>query len=246
MPMRRARRLVSVAVVASLAVTGLSACRSAPAMAAYIGAVKIADTRAQAVYDEVHNAIVAAGPAAQGQPAPAEVTRDDVVGVLVGAEMLPALAKQQNVSLPADVPVDTYATALRLPANTEYTRLYVQASMYANLLLQKATGGPQPTDADLREVFDALVKASGDSGGTTFEQFKGGLSADNTKAVQTALAVRQEITDAAAKSDLSINPRYQAASLPVLQSQLQQNGPLYLLISAPLAAGDAAPVSAAH
>jgi hypothetical protein len=245
--MRRARRLVSVAVVASLAVTGLSACRSAPAMAAYVGTVKIADTRAQAVYDEVHNAIVAAGPPAQGQPAPAEVTRADVVGVLVGAELLPELAKQQNVTLPTDAPVESYATALRLPANTEYTRLYVQASLYANVLLQKATGGPAPTDADLREVFDALVKASGDSGGTTFETFKSGLSADNTKAVQTALAVRQEITDAAAKSDLSINPRYEAASLPVLQSQLQQNGPLYVLMSAPLVAvEDTAPVSAAH
>src|SRR3954466_10173862 len=106
MPMRRARRLVSVAVVASLAVIGLSACRSAPAMAAYVGDVKIADTRAQAVYDEVHNACAAPGPRPAGAPAPAEVTRDDVVGVLVGAQLLPELAKQQNVSLPASVPVE--------------------------------------------------------------------------------------------------------------------------------------------
>jgi hypothetical protein len=246
MSMRSARRLLAVAVVASLAVTGLSACRSAPAMAAYVGDVKIADTRAQAVFDEVHNAIVAAGPSAAGA-APTEVTRTEVVAVLVGAELLPEIAKQQNVSLPADVPVESYAAALSLPANTEYTRLYVQASVYAGLLLQKATGGPTPTDADLREVFDGLVKGSGGSSGdTTFEQFKGSLSAANTKAVQSALAVRQEITDAATKADLSINPRYQAASLPVLQTQLQQNGPLVLLISAPLAATDAAPVSPAH
>jgi len=246
MAMRRARRLLSVAVVASLAVTGLSACRSAPALAAYVGDVKIADTRAQAVYDEVQKAIVAAGPAAQGEPARAAVTRSDVVGALVGAELLPELAKQQNVSLSADIPLETYAAALGLPANTEYTRLFVQASEYARQLLAKVTDGPKLTDADLREVFDALVKASGNSGGTTFEQFKSSLTADNTKAVQSAAGLRQEIDDAAAKADLRINPRYQAASLPVLQTQIQQNGPLVLLMSAPLAAEDAAPVSAAH
>jgi len=242
MPMRRARRLVSVAVVASLAVTGLSACRSAPAMAAYVGDVKISDARARAVYDEVHKALAAARPAANGAPA-REVTRADVVGVLVGAELLPELAKQQNVSLTSDIPLETYAAALRLPANAEYTRLYVQASEYARQLLPKVTGGPQPTDADLREVFAALVKATGTSG-TTFEQFKSGLTADNTKAVQTAAGLRQEIDDAATKADLRINPRYEGASLPVLQSQLQQDGPLVRLMSAPLAAGDAAPVSA--
>jgi hypothetical protein len=242
MPMRRARRLVSVAVVASLAVTGLSACRSAPAVAAYVGDVKIADSRARAVYDEVHKAMVAAGPSTTGEPAP-DVTRADVVGVLIGAELLPELAKQQNVSLASDIPLDTYAAALRLPANTEYTRLYVQASEYVRQLLPKVTNLPQPTDADVREVFNALVKATGTSG-TTFEQFKSGLTADNTKALQSAAGLRQEIDAAAAKADLRINPRYEAASLPVLQSEVQQNGPLVRLMSAPLVPADAATVSA--
>jgi len=237
MPMRRARRLVSVAVVASLAVTGLSACRSAPAVAAYVGDVKISDSRARAVYDEVHKALATAGSPAR------TVTRADVLGVLVGAELLPELAKQQNATLASDIPLDTYAAALQLPAKTEYTRLYVQASEYARALLPKVTNAPQATDADLREVFTALVAATGTSG-TTFEQFKGGLTADNTKAVQTAAGLRQEIDDAATKAHLRINPRYQGASLPVLQSQLQQGGPLVRLMSAPLAAQDAAPVSA--
>jgi hypothetical protein len=223
-------------------VTGLSACRSEPAVAAYIGDVKIADSRARAVYDEVHKALAAAQPSANGAPA-REVTRADVVGVLIGAELLPELAKQQNATLASDIPLETYAAALQLPAKTEYTRLYVQASEYARALLPKVTSAPQPTDADLHEVFDALINATGTTG-TTFEQFKGGLSADNTKAVQTAAGLRQEIDDAATKAKLRINPRYQGASLPVLQSQLQQNGPLVRLMSAPLAAADAAPVSA--
>lgn len=246
MPMRRARRLVSVAVVASLAVIGLSACRSDPATAAYVGSLKIADTRVQAVYDEVHKAIVDAGPPPQGEQGFADVTRADVVGVLVGAQLLPDLAKQQNVSLSADIPLENYAAALRLPPNTEYTRLYVQASEYARQLLAKVTDGPKPTEADLHKVFDALVEASGgDAGGTTFEQFKTGLTADNTKALQSAAGLRQEISDAGAKSDLRINPRYGEASLPVLQTQLQQNGPLVLLMSAPLAADDPAWVNSA-
>jgi hypothetical protein len=238
MPMRRARRLVSVAVVASLAVTGLSACRSAPAMAAYVGDVNIAETRAQSVYDEVHNAILA------GTPGMKDVTRADVVGVLVGAELLPGLAKQHGVSLPADLQVENYAKALRLPTNTEYTRLYAEASEYAHELLPKVTPAPTLTDADLREIYDAVVVASGGSGGTTFEQFKSTLSEENKHAVQLAVGLRNEIGAAATKADLRINPRFQPASLPVLQTQ-GQTGEIFLLMKAPLAAEDKAPVSAA-
>ncbi|MCU7730270.1 hypothetical protein ODJ79_41690 [Actinoplanes sp. KI2] len=208
-------------------------------MAAYVGDVQIADTRVQAVYDEVHNA-----PAAGGSGA-AQVSRADVVAALVGAELLPEVAKQHGVSLPAELPVESYASALGLPANAEYTRLYVQASMYANQLLQKVTGGPAPTDADLREVYDALIKASGgSSGATTFEQFKGSLNDNSKQAVQAAVGVRNEIDNAAAKADLRINPRFQPAALPLLQTQLQ-NGEVVVLMTAPLAPDDKAPVSPA-
>jgi hypothetical protein len=236
--MRRARRLVSAAVAASLAVTGLSACRSAPAMAAYVDDVQITETRVQAVYDEVHNAILAAGK----QSGLVDVTRADVVAALVGAELLPPLAKQHDVSLPANAQDEGYATALRLPANTEYTRLYVEASLYADQLLQKVTGGPAPTDADLREVYDAVVAAGGTTG--SFEEFKKSLSAGGKQAVQAAVGVRDEIDAAAAKADLRINPRYQPANLPVWHYQAQ-NGPLILLMQAPLRKDDRAPVSAA-
>jgi hypothetical protein len=245
MRMRRARRLVSVAVVASLAVIGLSACRSTPSVAAYIGAGQIADTRAQAVYAEVHKAILDAGKPAPGELGPAEVTRADVVGVLVGAELLPEMAKEQGVSLPADAQIDKYASALRLPPNTEFTRLYVQESLYANQLMQKATGGPAPTEADLREVFNGFVEASGGDIGVTFDQFKGTLNDNGKKAVQEAVSLREEIRGAATKAQVRINPRYGEASVPVLMTPLQ-SGVFARLMNAPLvSAADAAPVSAA-
>jgi hypothetical protein len=237
--MRRARRLVSVAVAASLAVTGLSACRSAPAMAAYVDDVQITETRAQAVYDEVHNAILAAGK----DSGLVDVTRADVVAALVGSELLPPLAKQHDVSLPANAQDKSYPTLLRLPPNTEYTRLYVEASLYADQLLQKVTGGPAPTDADLREVYDALIANGANVG--SFAEFKGSLGAGGKQAVQAAVGVRAEIDDAAAKADLRINPRYQPADLPVWHYPAGQNGPLILLMQAPLREDDRAPVSAA-
>src|SRR4051794_33905678 len=89
MTMLGARRLAPSAVVASLAVARVSACRSEPSVAAYLGNDRIAESRVQDVWDEANDAVAAAGVQAgqAGQPgeaAPTPITRADVVRALVG------------------------------------------------------------------------------------------------------------------------------------------------------------------
>ena len=68
MRMQRARRLASVAVIATLGVTGLSACRSAPDVAVYFGsASEISVAEVQRVFDDARTKFDAAK---AGQPAP--------------------------------------------------------------------------------------------------------------------------------------------------------------------------------
>src|SRR5688572_7651854 len=123
--MQRARRLASVAVVASLAVAGLSACRSEPSVAAYVGAGKVTETRVQEVWDEAREAVTAdaatrpqPSPSASAEPDAMPITRSDVVRTLVAVEVLAEVAKRENVTLPADLSLADYATALRVPERT--------------------------------------------------------------------------------------------------------------------------------
>jgi len=245
MPMRRARRLLSVAVVASLAVTGLSACRSAPSVAAYIGAYKITETRVTDMYNEVHDAIAAATPPKPGEQVAMPITRNDVARVLVSSQVLPEVAKQHNATLPADLPVDNYATALHIPASTEFVKLFAQSDAYVSVLKQNVTGAPALSEADLREVYDALIATGQLTTDTPFDQFKTALPQENTQAVQSAVAVRDQIKQVAGTMNLTINPRYEPMSIPVLLVQTQQ-GDVKSLLNAPLGSNDSGvPVSAA-
>ncbi|MEU4245249.1 hypothetical protein [Actinoplanes sp. NPDC026619] len=242
--MQRARRLASVAVVASLAVAGLSACRSEPSVAAYLGDNRLTESRVQGVYDQAHDAVVAAAAKSPaGAAATMPITRNDVVRTLVSADVLAQVAKQQNVSLPADLTLDDYASSLHVPATTEFVQLYAQADTYVRLLRQGVKDAPAITDADLREVFDVLAANGQVQEGATFEQFKSSLQDSNVQLVQGAAAVRKEIAAVTDKLDIKVNPRYQPLGIPVLQFQTQ-NGDVRPLVSVPLGSDDTAPVSA--
>jgi hypothetical protein len=242
MNMTRARRLVSVAVAASLAVTGLSACRSEPSVAAYVGDDKrITESQVEKLWDEVQDAApTGAAPAgaaeAAGQPAPVSVTRADIVRTLVSVDVLTEVAKAQSVGLPSDLSLPDYANQLKLPETVEYVRLYATSDTLVRLLRAKAQNGPAPSDDDLKEVYDVLVANQGIDPGTSFDTFKTSLPAENKQLVQSSAAVRDQIEETTGKLDITVNPRYQPLSISVLEFQTQ-NGALRPLVVAPL--GDA-------
>jgi hypothetical protein len=236
--MQRARRLASVAVVASLAVAGLSACRSEPSVAAYVGGGKVTESRVQEVWDEARKALNDAGPQAGAEsasPAALAITRSDVVRALVSVDVLTEVAKKENVTLPADLALADYASALRLPESAEYVRLYARSDSLIKALRQNAQNAPAPTDADLREVFDVLVANEQIAPGSTFAEFKAALPAQNMQLVQSAAAVRKEINEVTGPLRIRVNPRYQPLGIPVLEFQTQA-GELRPLVVAPLGA----------
>jgi hypothetical protein len=246
--MQRARRLASIVVVASLTAGGLSACRSEPSVAAYLGdSGRITEERVQAVWDNAFAAVrdqAAAQPEASAAPAKLSITRGDVVRTLVSSDVLAEVAKRESVTLPAELPLGDYATQLRLPQEAEYVRLYAESDALLRELRTKAqAGAPEPTDADLREVYDVLVSAKEIPADTTFEQFKTQLPAENRQLVKTATAVRNEVAEVTDTMKITVNPRYQPLGIPVLEFQTQ-DGALRPLVVVPLgAAGDNDPVT---
>ncbi|MET0423966.1 MAG: hypothetical protein ABW046_08835 [Actinoplanes sp.] len=236
--MTRARRLASVAVVASLAVTGLSACRSEPSVAAYVGDDKrITESQVQKLWDEVQDAAAPPAGEAAGQPAAVSITRTDIVRTLVSVDVLSEVAKAQSVGLPADLSLPDYANQLKLPETVEYVRLYATSDTLVRLLRAKAQSAPAPSDDDLKEVYDVLVANQGIDPGTSFDTFKTSLPAENKQLVQTSAAVRDQIEEATGKLDITVNPRYQPLSISVLEFQTQ-NGALRPLVVAPLGESD--------
>jgi parvulin-like peptidyl-prolyl isomerase len=232
MAMQRARRLVSVAVLASVAVAGLSACRSEPSVAAYVGDTKVTEARVEAVFDEASKQAAAGGEQAGQPPAPV-ITRTDVVRALLGAAVLERVAREKKVTLPADISIGEYAQSLRLPETAEYVRLFAQVDTYVRLLREGVKNAPEPSDDDLREVFEVLVANAQVNASGTFEEFKSSLPPQNKQLVQTAAEVRNQIAEVAEPMDIKVNPRYQPAGIPVLQFQTAE-GQVQPLLTVPL------------
>src|SRR5690242_8237679 len=109
--MQRARRFASMAVVTSLALAGLTACRSGPAVAAYVGDTRITEDRVEQIWADAR-AVVAASPPVVDPATGAErkatlpITRADVVEVLVGRELLDRVAAEQNMTVPSGIAYD--------------------------------------------------------------------------------------------------------------------------------------------
>ena len=216
MTMLRARRLVSAVVAASLALGGLSACRSEPAVAAYYGdSGQVSEQQVQDIWDEAYDALAAQTPDAQVQM---PFTRSDIVHSLVVREIYGQMAQAHQVSLPAGLPYDEAATQSKLPADSEYVRLLVQNGVLRNLLTEKVGTSAQPAEADLRMVYDRLAAAGGVQPGTEFGAWSAGLSPQNRQLVAAAGVMRGEMQEVADDLHVKVSPRYQPFQLSLLSA----------------------------
>jgi hypothetical protein len=233
MRMQRARRLASVAALAALAVTGLSACRSAPDVAAYVGSAKITEARVSHVFDDA-KAKVAAG--AQAAP----IARQDVVDTLVGLDVMQVIAKEKGVS-PAAVPADQVAQSLGLRADAEYVALY---SQYRGLLaaVSKDVQPATPSTADLRDVYKRLTAAGGNPDGQTFQQFQSNISAQDQQTLQQNIGLRNALAPQVEKLDTVVNPGYTTPQLPLVSLQDAQGKEVPLVVLPLVPAANQVPV----
>jgi hypothetical protein len=200
MNMHRVRRLASVAVVASLAVTGLSACRSQPNVAAYVGDQRITEARVQDVWDQARGATgLQAGK-------PFSIPRAEVVRVLVSRPVLDSVAAAEAITLP-QLDYNAAAQATGVPATTDYTRTYAEVSALTDMIQEKGQGqnAPAASDADLQKVFQTLSSNGVVNG--DFANFKANLG-QNGPLVNTAVATGNKITKTATSMKVSVNPRY--------------------------------------
>ena len=255
MSMQRARRLASVAVVATLAVTGLSACRSQPDVAVYFGStaeISVADV--QRVVDDARTRLTAAQQAAaaeggqqggdQAAPqAPVRVpfTGPDVVSALVSRDVVTRIARQRNVALPAALPLAEAAQGLGLPADTEYVRLYTETRLLFNQLMQNATP-QQASDADVRAVFEVFEATGAMQPGLTYEQFRSQVSPEAIQTLGRAVAVKQDVQAQLDQLKVRVNPRYEPSEVAVYTEPGPNNEPLSL-VAVPLADTDGSPVT---
>lgn len=245
MPMQRARRLASAVVVASLGVAGLSGCQTAPSVAAYLGPLgTVTESRVQAVWDDAHDALAQQ---AKGKPVTVPVTRTQIVQTLVLDKVFDQVAAAHGLTANTDQ-IDQIASGLKVPASTQFVQLFAHwNSLYAQLQAA-AQNAPEPSDADLKAVFDALHSNGVISADETFEQFKASLSSgdnSNDQLLRSATATRDEITQVVRPLHIKVNPRYQPLSLSLLTINTQ-SGAQKDLISVPLGTNDApAPVDSA-
>jgi parvulin-like peptidyl-prolyl isomerase len=242
MAMQRVRRLASAAMVAAVAVTGLSACRSAPDIAAYIDAGDITTAEVQRVYDDAKTKADAAAKTPAATPAPIDstapgdslpLTQSAVFDTLLSHDVLMRLAQKHKVQIPSPLPLDAYAQILKLPASAEYVRLYVEVEGLQFALNQGGQGGPL-TEADIRDIFERAKQQQLVDPASTPEQFSANLSADGKKVLGTAVALRNEAGTDISQQHIRLNPRFGSVEIPIFTQRDQQTGQAAVLVAQPV------------
>jgi hypothetical protein len=237
--MPRARRLASTAVVALLAVTGLSACRSAPDVAVYIGNTKaVTEDEVQRIWDDTTAKLVT-NP--QTGRAVMPITRQDIVNTLAGLDVLGRVVQQRGLSA-ANVPVEGIAQSLGLSPDATFAADFARYEGLVGAIAAKSQP-TQPTPADVRSVYDRLRAAGGLSSDVTFEQFAGGLSQQGRQTLQGSFGMRRDLQPEVEKMNVRANPRYGATEV-IVYAEPSQEGRLTTLVGVPLSRSDAsAPVT---
>jgi hypothetical protein len=239
--MFHARRLASAVAVAAVALTGLSACRSAPDVAAYLSGGNISTAQVQRIYDDAKNKAGTAAtpkPAATADPtatpAAFPLTQSAILDTMISHDVLARVAQKHSVALP-DIAqaLPQYAQLLHLPATAQYVRMYVEVDAYQYVLNQAGTGG-NPTPAELQEVFAKLKANQLVDPATTQAQFLSGLTADAKKTLGSAIATRNEVRADLAGQHVRLNPRFASFEVPVYTQRDQTTGAAVVLVGQPV------------
>jgi hypothetical protein len=191
-----ARRLPALVALGLLgpAALGLAACRADPAVAAYVGEVRITEAEVDAVIAGLR--AVAGGPI---EPELAAV-RPRVVEMRVLTEVGRGYAEQAGLTVPEPAR-DQVAASLGLPAGNAYAELVATFLAVMDALRGSVEPVP-PTEADQREVYDHLV-----AGGLAvpFEQVQVELG---EQVLGEPVAMRNLLAEAVDRTTVHLNPRY--------------------------------------
>jgi hypothetical protein len=247
----RGRRLITAVASGVLVLAGVGACRSEPAVAAYVGDVEFTTADVESYYTELRSGFAdrAAAEAAERErpgatpaPTPAAeapvtpVSRQDVLAALVGRELARSAAAAKRLE-PVAITAEQVSEALGLPAGSRYAQVYAEFQSYLEALLRNANAA-EPSEADLRDVLDRLVAGGLQAPETTLADFRASIGNANLGLVARSAQVRDELVAQAGQADLAINPRYAPAQIALLQTADARNQP-YPLVVVPLRASGA-------
>lgn len=218
--MQRARRLSSIVSILLVGVLALGACgRTAPDVAAYVGDTTYPVERVEEIYDDLQQRYEAAvrdqaarfgvSPTAEQLTAP--VSRQDVVNLLVSLDLGRRVAAEHRFQVSDQVRPDQLAQELQVPSDARYTQLWAEwFDVYATLTAQLPPA--ELDDEAILAVYDALTRAGAIQPGLSLEQIREAFG--DGAFVRSASAVSAALQEAAAQSDLSVNPRYLPLGVP--------------------------------
>jgi len=218
--MQRARRLASIAVIAVLGTTVLSACRSDSSVAAYVGDRKITEDEVSKVLDDARSKVPPGGHVAGATPQPGTApgagevkapTRSEVVSTLVMREVCTRLAADKGFKPVEQAPADRVAEQLGLPPGSSYVQIFAEVDA-----CKSGIPAGQPVAPTQQELSDLVAK--GRTAGVIPPDAKddeAGRQLDG-ELLRGMLATRNTLASAVADFDVVVNPRYRPLSYTVL------------------------------
>ena len=224
------RRIVAAAAAAALVVTALTGCRSDPRVAAYVNGKTITEAQVDSMVDEARktadrNAQTGGGSGAAAEHVP---TRAQAVSVLVTQEIARQTLADKSLTK-SEIDPGQVAQQFGVPVGSGYASALtdVVASIIA---LESAAGSSQPSDAELRDVYDRAV-AGGLAAPGTFDQIKPQLL--QVQGLPQDIAARDELASRAAHGTVSVNPRYTPLEFAV-ETLSTQDGRSFVAVALPL------------
>jgi hypothetical protein len=192
-------RAVVAAVLTLCAGLTLSACRSDPSVAAYVGSETLAESDVDEVIDNAEGGVT------EGTKAP---TREAVVTTFVLTEVCEKLRAAKPFDL-APVTAEQVAHTEMSPLDSEFTKARV--AMYSCIAGVDVAEVTEPSEAELRDLYDRAKAAELVT--RAFEEIKDELAADPS--VRQAITVSRTLTSMVEAGDVSVNPRYRPLEFPI-------------------------------
>lgn len=195
------RRVVAVIAMGALAVGGLTACRTDSGSAAYVGNTRISNADV--------DGIVASLP--KNGPVTAEEARQLTItyGAFNALAAKVAASKGLGTAKPDKTEITGIASELKVDPSNKFVQTIAQGDAWRTLLMSKAPK-VTPNDVELKQIYQNLVSAGNVFQGTppSFEEVRSELL--TIPDLDQGVGLYREMTAAAAKSNISVNPRYAA------------------------------------
>ncbi len=223
------RRLVTVAAAGVLALTALAGCRSEPGSAAFVGDTRITTNQVNDVLDGVRADGVTVDPTREG------TIRQEVTAQLVFLDVAKRYATEKG--FPAPTPdYQTVADRNKLPTSDPFVRLVAESQAYDALLKQQIKPATV-TDADYLQAADAAI-AQGVADPSQRDKLAASIKQDPGFADEMAhgIAVRNELTDAIKRYNVTVNPAFGPAATTLVSGQTDGDATISLVVL-PLTAG---------